>query len=137
MEALDGVWIRQPFLADDLDRHDSVHELVAGLEDLPHAALAKPIEQQVRPQHQLGSMPLEQLIGLIRSDPTAFHQFAGHGARIGIAPFMARLIFSNWAASRMRYSRRASTKLTAEMMAICQLPIETRRRSRVEDDGEL
>jgi len=60
--------------------------LVPGLEDLAGPAAAEALQQHIGPQRQLGAAPLEQLVGLERSQPVAPEQFARQAARVGKAP---------------------------------------------------
>jgi hypothetical protein len=82
-EAAHGVGAGQPLLADDLDGHHPPQFLVAGLEDLAHAAGAQPCEEDIRPQHQVLAAALEQLVDLVGGEPIAVDQLLGQGARLG------------------------------------------------------
>ncbi len=84
-EAADGFGTREPVLADHLQGHEPVHPLLARFEDLPHAALADPFQDEVLPQDQLVSFSLEKLVDLVRRQPVALEQFPGQGAGIGEA----------------------------------------------------
>ncbi len=60
--------------ADYLEGDEAVHEGVPGLEDLAHAALPDPLQQQVRPQHQALGAALQDLVDLEGCYPAAAHQ---------------------------------------------------------------
>ena len=79
VKALDRLGMGQPFFANDLDGDGPVHELMAGLEHLSHAAFAQAFQQQVRSQHQLGAAPLENMVGLVGGQPAALHQLLSEG----------------------------------------------------------
>ena len=70
LEALDGVGVGQALLADDLQGDDLRELPVAGLEDLAHAALADAFEQDIGTQQQFLTASLQQLVGLVGSEPT-------------------------------------------------------------------
>jgi hypothetical protein len=57
----------------------------AGLEHLPHAALAEPFEDDVLPQDEVVAAAEEDLVDLVGGEPAALQQFAGQGARLGEA----------------------------------------------------
>ncbi len=57
---------------------EPVHEGVACLVDLAHAALTEPFEQHIRTEHELLSAALQDLVGLERSEPTAADQLRRH-----------------------------------------------------------
>ena len=57
--------IRQQFLANELQRHDTVHVLMPGLEDLAAAAFAETFEENVGPEDQFLPLAAENLIELI------------------------------------------------------------------------
>ena len=58
---------------------------MAGLEDLRHAAFAKPFQQDIGTQDQLLTLALEDLVQLVGSHPAALDQLAGQSARLGKA----------------------------------------------------
>src|SRR4051812_14740041 len=74
----------------DLEGDDAVHEGVAGLEDLPHAALAERVEQHVGAEHELGGPALEDLFALVGGQPGALHQFADELGRLRDAALEGR-----------------------------------------------
>jgi hypothetical protein len=85
VESANGVRVAQPFLADEL-QGDNLAELpVARLEDLPHAAFAQPLQNDVGTQDQVLAVPQEELVGLIRGEPTPLHELPGQGFRVGEA----------------------------------------------------
>ena len=84
-EAAHGIGVGQPLLADQLQGDDMAQLPVAGLEDLAHAPLAQPLQQHVGPQQQFLASSLEQLVGLVRSQPATPDQFPGEGLRVGKA----------------------------------------------------
>ena len=53
VEAANGVGVVQPLLADELQGDDLAELPVAGLEDLAHAALAQPLQQDVGAEQQV------------------------------------------------------------------------------------
>ena len=57
LEAADGIGVVQPFLADQLEGDDPAQLPVAGLEDLAHAALAQPLQQDIEPSSSSWPLP--------------------------------------------------------------------------------
>jgi hypothetical protein len=47
---------------------------VAGFEDLAHAALAYPFQQDIRPQDKLLAFSRKQMVSLVRGEPASFNQ---------------------------------------------------------------
>ena len=47
---------------------------MAGLEDLAHAALAEAFQDAILAEHQVGALPLEDLVGLIGRQPAFLDQ---------------------------------------------------------------
>ena len=68
VEAAHHIRVQEEFLANDLECHDPVHELVPGLEDLPHAPFAEPFQQEIRPQDQLDEV-YQRMLALYNSIP--------------------------------------------------------------------
>ena len=86
VEARNGRWVVQTFLADELERDDSSQLAVAGFEDQAHAAFAQPFQQYVRAQDQVAAPSLENLVDLIGTEPAALQQLFGQGMRFLEAP---------------------------------------------------
>ena len=118
LEAAHGVGVVEPFLADELEGDDPAELPVAGLEDLAHAALAQPLQQDVRAQEKILASPLEELVGLVGSEPASLDQLPGERFRVGEAGLEGLQTSSSCAGSSSRYWRRASTREAVEAMAM-------------------
>jgi hypothetical protein len=82
LESFANVGIVKAFGADELEGNQPAEVAVAGLEDLAHAALAQPLQQDVAAQDQLLPSALEEEVGLVRGQPVAPKQLAGESLRV-------------------------------------------------------
>ena len=90
LEAAHGVGVVEPLLADELEGDDAAELPVAGLEDLAHAALAEPLQQDIGAEKKFLAAALEELVGLVGGQPVAADQLAGQGFGIGKARLQRR-----------------------------------------------
>jgi hypothetical protein len=84
-ESLEHALVGRVFVADELERDRAPQPVVAGLEDLAHAAGAEFVQNPVRSDAQLPGLALEELVGLIRGEPALEHELPGELARVGEA----------------------------------------------------
>jgi hypothetical protein len=87
VEAAHGSGAFQPVAADDLEGDDAVHVLVLRLEDLPHATLAKPVQQPIGADQQVLAPAVDDLVDLVRRQPAAPQHLSGQGAGVRAAGF--------------------------------------------------
>src|SRR5262249_11625277 len=85
--------LREPILANDLERDNAVEPAVQRLEDLAHAAFAKKLEDAVGAEDEIGAVALEDLIGLVGGEPAALDEDAdeGHGVLIALLQIVYHL----------------------------------------------
>ena len=76
VESANDFTIGQQVTANQLEGDNAVHVQVPGFEDLPGAAFAKSLQQEVMPDRQFGAAAENELVDLIRSHPTALEQTA-------------------------------------------------------------
>ncbi len=92
LEPLDCLGIlAEPLLADQLQRDDTVEQVVPGLEHLPHAALAQRLEQDVGTEHEVFRAGFaEDLLELIRGEQLPPDQALGGDFGVGEVLFHVR-----------------------------------------------
>lgn len=83
VELLHRVGIGEQLGPDDFEGDDPAHLGVPGLEDLTAAVLAEALQQQVRPQHQVGRPVRQQVIDLERGQPAALAEALGQLPGVG------------------------------------------------------
>ena len=54
-----------------------------GLEDLPHAAFAEPLQECIRAEDKLMCLTLKNVVGLVGGDPAALEQLARQRLGLG------------------------------------------------------
>ena len=71
LKAQNHLGIVQAFLANDLEGDAAVEQLLAGLEDLPHAPFAEPFGKHEGSERQAVASALKNLVNLKRREPAA------------------------------------------------------------------
>ena len=86
------------------------------LEDLACTSFPEAFQKQVRPEHQVGTPPLQQLIDLVGGQPVPLHQLTGQGADSEMPAGTRRDNSANSVGPRTLHWRRVSSSAVAEIM---------------------
>ena len=84
LELPDGVAVRGEVVPQHLERDDPAARAVPRLEDLADPALAEPVEDLVRPDHQLVPVAREQHLELIRRQPVDLDEVFAERHRVAV-----------------------------------------------------